>query len=329
VTIDQHEWYAPPQLYTRNDATGLWTAKPAIPPESPFLASAHHANHVDTNSNSVPSLSESSPMDLKCQYDSENLTDGCIKMQTDDEIVVDGSHSSEDSLVEKKRRRVDEEIAAEGTLPSYGDLEDVQGDLLRHPSNGEGSDLARTISSNASLAEQVIEPALVMFEVHVPPVCMLDGVHSQHFFGTGVIIHHSDCLGLVAVDRNTVAVSISDIMLSFAAYPIEIPGEVVFLHPVHNFALVAYDPSALGAGASVVRAAKLLPEPALRRGDSVYLVGLSRSLQATSRKSIITNPCTAVNIGSADCPRYRAINMEVIELDTGTSYRTFTALDHV
>ncbi|CAL5054722.1 unnamed protein product [Urochloa decumbens] len=153
-------------------------------------------------------------------------------------------------------------------------------------------------------------------KVHVPPVCMLDGVHSQHFFGTGVIIHHSDNLGLVAVDRNTVAVSISDIMLSFAAYPIEIPGEVVFLHPVHNFALVAYDPSALGVGASVVRAAKLLPDPALRRGDSVYLVGLSRSLQATSRKSIITNPCTAVNIGSADCPRYRAINMEVIELDT-------------
>lgn len=60
----------------------------------------------------------------------------------------------------------------------------------------------------------------------MPPVCMLDGVHSQHFFGTGVIIYHSEHLGLVAVDRNTVAVSISDIMLSFAAYPIEIPGEV-------------------------------------------------------------------------------------------------------
>ncbi|KAL6912240.1 hypothetical protein ACP4OV_001045 [Aristida adscensionis] len=314
VTIDQHEWYAPPQLYTRNDATGLWTAKPAIPSESPFVASAYHANHVDTNSNSV-SLAESSPMDLKCQYDSENLADGCIKMQTDDEIVVDGSHSGDDS-VEKKRRRVDEEIAAEGTLLSYGDTDDVKGGAVRHPSSAEASDLSRIVSSNASLAEQVIEPALVMFEVHVPPVCMLDGVHSQHFFGTGVIVHHSDGLGLVAVDRNTVAVSISDIMLSFAAYPIEIPGEVVFLHPVHNFALVAYDPSALGAGASVVRAAKLLPEPPLRRGDSVYLVGLSRSLQATSRKSIITNPCTAVNIGSADCPRYRAINMEVIELDT-------------
>ncbi|AQK74163.1 Protease Do-like 7 [Zea mays] len=153
------------KLYTRNDATGLWTGKPAIPPESPFLALAHHASHVDTNSNAVSSLSESSPMDLKCQYDSENLADGCIKMQTDDEIVVDGSHSNEDSVIEKKRRRVVEEIAADGTLPSYGDLEDVKGGSLRHPSNADGSELARTISSNASLAEQVIEPALVMFEL--------------------------------------------------------------------------------------------------------------------------------------------------------------------
>jgi len=128
---------------------------------------------------------------------------------------------------------------------------------------------------------------------------MLDGVHSQHFFGTGVIIHHSENMGLVAVDKNTVAISASDIMISFAAFPIEIPGEViimlfamiltltafqllfltnlalwlrinknfllcviqvVFLHPVHNYALVAYDPSLLGqAGAAVVRAAELLP----------------------------------------------------------------------
>ncbi|KAF7080025.1 hypothetical protein CFC21_084176 [Triticum aestivum] len=321
VTIDQHGWYAPPQLYTRNDATGLWNAKLAIPLESPFVVS-HRAGHMDANLNSISPLTESSPMDLKCQHESENTADGCVKMQTDEEIAVDGSHSGEDSIIEKKRRRVDEEIAAEGTISSFGDLDDIKDGALRHPSSVEVSDLARTISSNASLAEQVIEPALVMFEVHVPPICMLDGVHSQHFFGTGVIIYHSDCLGLVAVDRNTVAVSISDIMLSFAAYPIEIPAEVVFLHPVHNFALVAYDPSALGAGASVIRAAKLLPEPALRRGDSVYLVGLSRSLQATSRKSTITNPCTAVNIGSADCPRYRAINMEVIELDTdfGSSF---------
>ncbi|XVF31650.1 hypothetical protein REPUB_Repub17cG0009500 [Reevesia pubescens] len=84
-----------------------------------------------------------------------------------------------------------------------------------------------------------------------------------------------------------------------------------------NYALVAYDPLALGpVGASVVHAAELLSEPALRHGDSVYLVGLSRSLQATSRKLVVTNPSAALNIGSADYPRYRATNMEIIELDT-------------
>lgn len=62
----------------------------------------------------------------------------------------------------------------------------------------------------------------------------------------------------------------------------------------------------------------LLPtEPALCRGDSVYLVGLSRSLQATSRKSIVTNPSAVLKSGSSDVPRYRATNLEVIELDTG------------
>jgi hypothetical protein len=97
---------------------------------------------------------------------------------------------------------VDEEIAAEGTLPSYGDLEDVQGDLLRHPSNGEGSDLARTISSNASLAEQVIEPALVMFEVSNIYILM-EHAHYSHdlSFGTRFRIaadqhiHNRKCIG--------------------------------------------------------------------------------------------------------------------------------------
>lgn len=65
-------------------------------------------------------------------------------------------------------------------------------------------------------------------QVHVPSSCMLDGVHSQHFFGTGLIIFHSKTMGLIVVDKNTAAVSVSDVMLSFAAYPIEIPGEVIF-----------------------------------------------------------------------------------------------------
>ncbi|XP_027334946.1 protease Do-like 7 isoform X5 [Abrus precatorius] len=274
VTVDRHEWYAPPRIYTRDDSTGLWIARPAFQLDCPFLSSepSEYVSH-------------------------HNASDGMMK-----------------------KRRVDEDLSADGSVVADFSLNDTRETKLEKSSVIQDDvlmDYQGATAANASVAERVIEPTLVMFEVHVPPSCMLDGVHSQHFFGTGVIIYHSQDMGLVAVDKNTVAISASDVMLSFAAFPVEIPGEVVFLHPVHNYALISYDPSALGPiGGSVVRAAELLPEPGLRRGDSVYLVGLSRSLQATSRKSVVTNPCAALNIGSADSPRYRATNMEVIELDT-------------
>lgn len=46
-------------------------------------------------------------------------------------------------------------------------------------------------------------------------------------------------------------------------------------------------------------------------------MGLSKSQLITSRKSVITNACAASNVVSAKVPRYRAMNMELIELDTG------------
>lgn len=34
-------------------------------------------------------------------------------------------------------------------------------------------------------------------------------------------------------------------MLSFGAFPAEVPANVRFLHPLHNFAIVSYDPRQL------------------------------------------------------------------------------------
>ncbi|CAF1940779.1 BnaC05g47830D [Brassica napus] len=313
VTIDRHEWYAPPQLYTRNDSTGLWDGKPAIE-----LAAVSPPIGI----NGLP-ISQNIPL---CHHDTDPMHE--FRGVTDTAATMGASTGDgyqNDFGSEAKKQRVEDD-SSDGTVANaslYGselksdDAMETDNTVLR---DYEG---ATAFSANASLAERAIEPALVMFEVHVPPSCSLDGVHSQHFFGTGIIIYHSSSMGLAVVDKNTVAISASDVMLSFAAFPVEIPGEVVFLHPVHNYALIAYNPLAMGpAAASAIRAAELLPEPALQRGDSVYLVGLSRNLQATSRKSIVTNPCAALNIGSADSPRYRATNMEVIELDTdfGSSF---------
>ncbi|KAG6720470.1 hypothetical protein I3842_03G064000 [Carya illinoinensis] len=333
VTVDRHEWYASPQIYTRDDSTGLWTAKPAFQPDSHLLSTGLN----DVGGLGVQAFSVSGGancMDHLHQSNNQELTDSVTSMETNCEDASDYAQPRDDSTGTKKRR-VEEDLSADGNVVSDYSLHETREVKLEDPNTVQNAILrdfqgATATTANASFSERVIEPTLVMFEVHVPPSCMLDGVHSQHFFGTGVIIYHSQSMGLVVVDKNTVAISASDVMLSFAAFPIEIPGEVVFLHPVHNYALVAYDPSALGANGASVRAAELLPEPALRRGDSVYLVGLSRSLQATSRKSIVTNPCAALNIGSADCPRYRATNMEVIELDTdfGSSFSGVLTDEH-
>ena len=61
------------------------------------------------------------------------------------------------------------------------------------------------------------------------------------------MVHHSESLGLVLVDRNTVAISPGDITLSFGAYPAEAAAVVRFLHPLYNFAIVSYDPRDLCA----------------------------------------------------------------------------------
>lgn len=63
--------------------------------------------------------------------------------------------------------------------------------------------------------------------------------------GNGVIVHSSQGMGLIVVDRSTVPVNGGNITLSFGAYPDEIAGRVRFLHPLHNFAIVSYNPGNL------------------------------------------------------------------------------------
>jgi hypothetical protein len=63
--------------------------------------------------------------------------------------------------------------------------------------------------------------------------------------GNGVIVHHSDKLGLVVTDRNTASVSVGDVRLSFGAHPAEVEGRIRFLHPLHNFAILSYNPADL------------------------------------------------------------------------------------
>ncbi|CAN1228030.1 Protease Do-like 7 [Linum perenne] len=237
VTVDRHEWYAPPQIYTRNDSSGLWTAKPAIQPES--LRPVAGVNNTIHPLASETVILSAETANLKKINQRENLdsANGDIGMETCNEL------SGNQSDIGIKKRRLSDLSGNEISVGDGSFCEPEQLNMEDSESNGNevlSDNQGVSAVANASFAESVIEPTLVMFEMEYA--------------------------------------SFSRLLCTVVVY--------------------------VGA------------EPPLRRGESVYLVGLSRSLQATSRKSIVTNPCAALNIGSADSPRYRATNMEVIELDT-------------
>ena len=187
------------------------------------------------------------------------------------------------------------------------------------------------------------EPSLVLVQCEIASVALADGVYTRSFEGNGVIMHHDPRgtgLGLVAVDRNTVPVASCDVTITFASYPHEARGRVAYLHPTHNFALVRYDAASLPAevqnATRAIRVAeattgrrsssgttppRLAPEPLVSRGDEVVLVALSSStMRSMSRTSTVTDATSSAAIPSADIPRFRAVNEEVMQIDVDLGY---------
>jgi hypothetical protein len=53
-------------------------------------------------------------------------------------------------------------------------------------------------------------------------------------------VHLTESVGLVLVDRNTLTSPLCDIRISYNSSE-EWEGHVYFMHPTHNFALIAFD----------------------------------------------------------------------------------------
>ena len=161
-----------------------------------------------------------------------------------------------------------------------------------------------TTTFNADLPRPMrdLAPSLVMVEFDAP--FRIDGLHSDRFKGTGLVVDAER--GLVVVDRETIPVALGDVRLIFAA-SVEVPGEVVFVHPVHNLAVVAYDPRLLGD--TPVRSARLRPVT-LESNDEVWVVGLSPDHELVSRKSRVST-VEAFSLPLTSPPRFRETNLEV------------------
>ena len=230
-----------------------------------------------------------------------------------------------------KRRKTTSKTEAENAVPSENAETVAPPQTLN--ANGAPSDGTR-----AETVAVKVEASLCLVQVDIATVALADGVYTRSFEGNGAIIHHDPSgtgLGLVLVDRNTVPVASCDVLISFAAHPHESTGRVEYLHPTHNFALVSYDAAALpDAARRAIRPIATREEkgPPLSRGDQVVLVGLSSQLRPMARISAVTDATSSAAIPSADIPRFRAVNEEVIQLDTDFGYNfggVLTDLDGV
>ena len=118
VTMDRHEWYASPQIYTRDDSSGIWIGKQALPPNCKLISSSDIKQEIEHVNQPV----------------GEQLSNGVSSMDT-------------------------------GSSSEHVTGENVIADLNGHISSGDTDLDTSADTGNASVAERVIEPTLVMFEV--------------------------------------------------------------------------------------------------------------------------------------------------------------------
>jgi len=127
---------------------------------------------------------------------------------------------------------------------------------------------------------KAIAPSLVVVTFDLPYT--VSGVADRHYYGTGLIVDTDR--GLVVVDRNTVPVAIGDVTVTFAG-SLEVRAKVEQLHPLHNLAIVSYDPKTIGD--TPVKAAKFNTAP-LAAGDKVWVVGIKGDHQLVHQESTVS-----------------------------------------
>ena len=153
-----------------------------------------------------------------------------------------------------------------------------------------------------------IAPSLVLVNYDMPYT--ISGIAERHYYGTGLVVDAER--GFIVVDRNTVPEAIGDVRITFAG-ELEVPGKVEYIHPLHNLALLSYDPALIGD--TPVRTAELLtrmPDP----GDPLWVVGLRGDNKLVYQASEVAS-IDPVLLPLSRTMRFRETNLETLNLING------------
>jgi S1-C subfamily serine protease len=150
-----------------------------------------------------------------------------------------------------------------------------------------------------------IAPSLVFITFDMP--YSVSGVTERNYHGVGLIVDAER--GLIVTDRNTVPVSLGDVRLTFSG-TLEIPGDIVYVHPLHNLTVIHYDPKLIGATA--VRSAKLDGAP-LKPGEPVNVIGMDADGDVKSRTTMIAD-VDPLQLPLSRSVQFRESNLQVASL---------------
>jgi len=152
---------------------------------------------------------------------------------------------------------------------------------------------------------RTVAPSLVVVTFDLPYT--VSGVADRHYYGTGLIVDKER--GYVVVDRNTVPVAIGDVTVTFAG-SLEVKAKVEQLHPLHNLAIVSYDPASIGD--TPVKEAIFNPET-VSAGDKLWAVGIKGDHQLVHQESVVSN-VEPLMLPLSRTLRFRDSNIEGIDL---------------
>jgi pro-apoptotic serine protease NMA111 len=124
----------------------------------------------------------------------------------------------------------------------------------------------------------------------------VNSLATANYRGTGLVIDAEK--GLVVVDRNTVTDSLGDAMVTFAS-TIVVPAHVVFVHPVHNFAIVQYDPKLIG---STPIKSCTISDKKIAPSDPAWLVGLISSVGRSGHSDLVSRETIVSASSGSRCP---------------------------
>jgi len=181
-------------------------------------------------------------------------------------------------------------------------------DLALNPAVAELEPRETTFPPERERHVQEIVPSLVLVNFSMPYT--VSGVSDRYYYGTGLIVDTDR--GWIVVDRNTVPVAMGDVQITFAG-SVEIPGRVEYIHPLHNLAMVSYDPALIGD--TPVHAARFA-EAEFEGGDDVAVVGLTASHEVMSQWSQVAS-INQLNLPLSRTLRFRDSNIETVDLVNG------------